>query len=167
MTIALNIFIFIIIIYFQASFFARFDIMGFIPNVILVFMLFLALFRRVYESYIFAFVSGIFLDTISSGPFGLYTATFMIIVFMSSLLVNEDYVKISNLFASIFIGVSALFFYGFLWFFTSFNSGNFTFSGFSFTIGQIFITVGFFVLFFPVLKNFFLWENKIDKLRSK
>lgn len=167
MIIALNALIFMTVIHLQSSLLGRFDIFGLVPNLILIFIVVFALFRKTYEAYIFAFISGLMLDTISGGPFGLHTAIFMLVVFISSLVVNEDYTKISNIFPSVLLGIITFIFYIALWLFVSFGSKNFTVNGFIFSMGQVAITVGFFVILFPQLKKFFLWENKVDKVKGK
>jgi rod shape-determining protein MreD len=167
MTIALNILIFAVAIYLQTSFLARFDIFGFAPSAILVLMLSFALFRRVYESYVFAFFSGLVLDIVSGGPFGFYTAMFMLIVFVSSLAVDEDHTKISNISAGIFIIIASILFYGGLLSYIFISINSFSFSGLYFSFMQAIFTIGLFVLTFPWLKRLFLWEDRVDKLRSR
>lgn len=167
MIIALNALIFITVIYLQSSLLGRFDIFGLVPNLTLILIVTFALFRKTYEAYIFAFVSGLILDTISGGPFGLHTAIFMLVVFIASLVVDEDHTKMSNVFHITLLSIITLIFYTALWLFVAFGSKNFTVNGLIFSMGQVVITVGFFIVLFPQLKKLFLWENKADKLKGK
>ncbi|MDO8507507.1 MAG: rod shape-determining protein MreD [bacterium] len=167
MIIALNALIFITVIYLQSSLLGRFDIFGLVPNLVLILIVAFALFRKTYEAYIFAFISGLILDTISGGPFGLHTAILMLVVFISSLVVDEDHTKISNVFPTMLLGIITFIFYTTLWLFVSFGSKNFTINGLIFSLGQVAITVVFFIILFPYLKKMFLWESKIDKIKGK
>lgn len=163
MIIALNILIFAVVIFIQSSLLARFDILGFVPNLALILIVSFALFRRIYEAYIFAFLSGLILDTLSGGPFGLHIASFMLIVFVSSLIVDEDHTKLTNAFVGSFAFFATFLFYGALLLYIDFSAKAFSLSGAFFSLGQIFATFIFFILIFPWAKKLFLWENKKDR----
>jgi len=154
-------------VYVQSAVFGRFDVFGFTPNIILMLIVTFSLYRKTYEAYAFAFVAGLVLDTLSAGPFGLHTAIFMAVVFVSGLIVDEDHTKISATFASIFLICTALVFYVTLWGIVSYQAKSFTFSGFIFLLAQIAFTVGVFFLVFPYLRKLFLWEEKVGDIRSR
>ncbi|RJO61447.1 rod shape-determining protein MreD [candidate division WS5 bacterium] len=165
MIIALNILIFAAVIFLQTSLLARFDIFGFMPNFALILMISFAFFRKTYEAYIFAFISGLILDILSGGPFGLHIASFMLMVFVSGFIVDEDHTRLSNVFVSSFAFVMAFLFYGALLLYIDFSLKDFSLSGVLFSLGQVFVTFVFFILIFPWLKRLFLWEDKKDKER--
>lgn len=167
MIIFLNILIFIITVYLQSSILGRYDIFGFSPNIILILMVAFALYRRTYESYAFAFVFGMMLDSLSSGPFGVHTAIFMLTVFASNLVVNEDHSNITGPLAFVVLGASATVFYLTLWLSLSLQSKSFTIAGLIFTLGEVAITFGFFVLIFPYLRKLFSWEKLIYDRRGR
>lgn len=165
MIILINILVFIITVYIQSAVFGRFDLFGFVPNMVLILIVIFSLYRKIYEAYVFAFVTGFVLDILSAGPFGIYTTIFMAVVFVSGLIVDEDHSKISTTLASTFLAISALVFYITFWVVVSYQSKNFTLSGFIFSIGQTAITLGVFLLVFPYLKKVFLWEEKTGDVR--
>jgi rod shape-determining protein MreD len=126
-----------------------------------------SLYRKTYEAYAFAFVSGLTLDILSAGPFGIHTTIFMAAVFVSGLIVDEDHTKISATFASIFLFATALIFYVSLWAVVSYQAKNITFSGIVFSLVQVAFTVGIFFFVFPYFKKLFLWEEKVADVRSR
>lgn len=167
MIILLNILIFVLLVFFQSTFFGRFDIFGFTPNLILILVVAFSLYRRTYEAYAFAFVTGLVLDTLSAGPFGIHTAIFMVSVFVSGILVDEDHTKLSVSFATIFLAVTAILFYISLWAIVSYQAKNFTAGGLTFSFFQAGFTTGFFFLAFPFLRRLFLWEEKTADVRVR
>jgi len=167
MIIFLNILIFVIAVYLQSSLLGRFDIFGFSPNIILILMVSFALYRKTYEAYAFAFIFGMVLDSLSGGPFGVHTAIFMLTVFASNLIVNEDYSNITGPLAFVVLGVSATVFYLTLWLSISLQNKSFTTAGAIFTLGEIAITVGLYVLAFPYLRKLFSWEKMAGDRRGR
>lgn len=167
MIVILNILIFVFIVFLQSTLLGRFDIFGFTPNLILILVVAFSLYRKTYEAYAFAFVTGFILDTLSAGPFGIHTATFMTAVFISGILVDEDHTKLSVSFASIFLTLTALVFYIALWGIVSYQAKNFTLSGLSFAAIQVALTSVVFFISFPYLKKLFLWEERVSDVRSR
>lgn len=166
MTSLLNIIIFVILAYLQASFLKGVSIFEVVPNVVLIFMVSLALYRKNYESYAFAFIFGLFLDTISGGPYGLFTAVFMFVVFVSNIFFSEDKTAISNAVFIVFQLLSSLTFYAVLAIYIAIKSGQLTSAGVWFLTLQTLITTGLAVLYTPFAGRFFSWEESYD-LRSK
>ncbi len=163
MTILLNILILIVTLVLQTSFLSRFHLFGLVPNLMLILIISFTFFKRIYEAYIFAFFAGLVLDILSAGPFGFHLIVFMLIVLAASLILKEDLTKISKLFSFIFAFVSTSVFYITLWFYVSYLGNSFTLTGLLFTLGQIVITVAFFLLLIPFLKRFFLWQGRLSK----
>lgn len=163
---AINILIFTLIVYLQTSLLARFDIFGFMPNIILMLIVAFSLYRKTYEAYAFAFAAGLVLDILSAGPFGLHIAIFMAVVFVSGLVVDEDHTKISAVLAGTFLVSAALVFYLALWGIVSYQTKNFVLSGLVFSLVQAAFTAIVFFLVFPYLRKLFLWEEKADRIRS-
>lgn len=167
MIILLNILVFVVTVYIQSAMFGRFDLFGFTPNIILMLVVAFSLYRKTYEAYAFAFVTGLVLDILSAGPFGIHTTIFMIVVFVSGLIVDEDHTKISTTFASIFLFITTLVFYITLWGIVSYQAKSFVFSGFIFSVVQVAFTAIVFFLAFPYLRKLFLWEDKVGDVRKR
>ena len=163
MAILLDILIFIATLLLQTSLLARFHILGFTPNLMLILVITFVFYKKAYEAYIFAFLAGLVLDTLSAGPFGLHVIIYLLIVFAGTVILNEDQTKLSKLFSMVFATAAASVFYMALWFYLSYSSGRFTASGFLFAIGQITATIIFFAIFMPFLKRFFLWQKRIER----
>ena len=67
-----------IIILFQLSLLEGFKYLHFIPNLILVFFVFLAVYMDLKNSVIYAFIIGLTLDTLSINTFGIYSAFYIL-----------------------------------------------------------------------------------------
>jgi len=162
MILFLNIVTFTLVAYLQSSLLARFDIFGLMPNLALILITAFSFHRKTYMAYIFAFVYGLVLDSISGGPFGIHIATFMLIVFACSLLSEETRSTVSTMVSTVVILVASAVFYLSFWIILSWQSKNFAFSGILFVLGEILVTTGVFVVTFPYLKKFFLWEEAVE-----
>ncbi len=139
--------------------------MGLVPNMILILMVSIALYRRTYEAYAFAFAFGLIIDSLSGGPFGIHTAIFMLTVFAASLFVKEDHSNVTAPLSITVMSVVSLIFYVTFWLTLSFQAKSFALSGIIFTLEQVAITVGFFVITFPLLRKLFEWEEKKADVR--
>lgn len=165
MIIALNILIFSLVFYLQSTLLARLELFGLVPSLAIVLIVAFSLHRKTHEAYIFAFLFGLALDTLSGGPYGIYTAVFMIAAFLASLVVDGDR-GITRLSNAAITGIVAGIFYFLFWLIVSFQAKNFTFTGIFFVFGQVFVTVGLSVVVFSLFERLFSWENAIDA-RSK
>lgn len=167
MIIFLNIVIFLAAIYLQSSFSGHFDFFGFFPNIVLIAMICLSLFRKNYEAYIFAFVFGLALDSLSGGPYGLHVGVFMLTVFLSNVFFSEDDSKLSVPFTSLFTGIVIFFFYLVLAVFITVNTKGIILSTVLFYLGQLGITLLFAMIMLPLARKLFLWENRISAKRRR
>lgn|GEM_PF-1324454 len=166
MTILLNISIILVSIYLQTSFLKIFNISVFYPNIVLIFIISIALFRKNYEAYAFAFCTGLLMDTISAGPYGFHIAIFMLTVFVSNLLFSEDKALVSNVAFVAFQVAIPIFFYTSLAIYIAMNSGSFPFSSVTFFLIQGAVTVVFSLAMAPFVRRLFDWEDTLDERRK-
>lgn len=166
MIIFLNIIVFAITIFFQSSFLGRFSFFGFTPDVVLILVAAIAVYKRNYEAYAFAFFTGLILDSLFGGPYGLHTGIFMLSVFIGTILSNTERPEISRLSATVFVSAMTLIFYSLLDLYVIFKTKNFFLSNLTFPLGQVALTAALAFFLFTLFGKMFVWENKLEKVKK-
>ncbi len=162
MTIIINIIIFILAFYLQGSAAGHLNFFGFVPNLVLIFILSITLYRHEYEIYLFAFGAGLILDVISGGPFGINTCIMMLIAFVGNIF-KDMRVSFSIGHTLLFVASSALVYYSVYGLYLGIASHDFSLRAGYFYLGQILITVALAFVLFPILSKLFAWENHYEE----
>ncbi len=165
MTTALNIIIFIAAFFLQTTFLPRFNVFGLVPNLLLIIVAAFALYGKTYESYVYAFVAGLVLDTLFGGPYGFHIAMFMAVVFAASLFSGEEDTEAPSQLGIIFTAVASLLFYGILWLVVGFGAKNFTLNGGVFSLEEAGVTTLFALIILPLARRLFQFEKRAAEVR--
>lgn len=165
MIITLNLLLFFIILFFQTGLMARVSIFGFEPNIILIFILAYIIFRKNHQVYLFSFLSGFLLDTISGGPFGFFTILFLIISFSSGI-IRKDENQVEDIAALIFMISSAFFvnLCGVLY--IAIVAKKLHFTDIYFLLTQTLGSTIIIILASKLFSRLFRWENKYEEKHS-
>lgn len=162
MTIIINIVLFSFLLFFQSAAVGHLSLFGFVPNLVLIFILSVALFRREYEIYLFAFAAGIIFDILSGGPFGINTSIMMLIAFVGNIFRDKG-VSFSIFFSLVFVASSAVVYYVVYGLYVGLTANSFELGTLYFYLGQILITVAVAFILFPFLDRLFSWEDRYEE----
>lgn len=162
MTILINIALFVFLLFSQSAAAGHLQVFGFVPNLILIFILSITLFRREYEIYLFAFAAGIIMDILSGGPFGINTSIMMLIAFVGNIFKDKG-VSFSIFFSLVFVASSSFVYYLVHGLYIGWISKGFEPATLYFYLGQILITVAVAFILFPFLDRLFLWEDRYEE----